>query len=33
MKTVLPSVPYPIMNFQNMEEARAWLMTGEMEFV
>ena len=33
VKTVLPSVPCPIMNFQSMEEARAWLMTGELEFV
>ncbi len=33
VKTVLPSVPYTIMNFQTMEEAREWLMTGELEFV
>lgn len=31
VQTILPSVPYPIMNFQTMEEARAWLMTGELE--
>lgn len=30
VQTVLPSVPYPILNFQNMEDARAWLMTGEL---
>ena len=33
VQTVLPSVPYPIMNFQTMEEARVWLMTGELELV
>lgn len=31
VETVLPTIPYPIMNFQAMEEARAWLMTGELE--
>lgn len=28
--TVLPTVPYPILNFPTMEEARAWLLTGEL---
>ena len=30
VETILPSVPYPIMNFQNMDDARAWLMTGDL---
>lgn len=29
VQTVLPSVPYPIMNFKTIEEARHWLMSGE----
>ncbi len=29
VKTVLASVPYPIMNFRTLEEAEHWLMTGE----
>ncbi|MEO8589675.1 MAG: hypothetical protein ABI432_09920 [Flavobacteriales bacterium] len=29
VQTVLPSVPYPIMNFQTMEEAERWLKAGE----
>lgn len=32
VRTVLPTVDYPIMNFHTMEDARAWLMTGELEF-
>ncbi|MBK9758819.1 MAG: hypothetical protein IPO90_02310 [Flavobacteriales bacterium] len=31
IRTVLPTVNYPIVNFQTMEEARAWLMSGELE--
>lgn len=31
VQTVSPSVPYPIRNFKAMEEARAWLMSGELE--
>ncbi len=29
IQTVLPSVPYPIMNFRTLEEAEHWLMSGE----
>lgn len=32
VQTVLPTIDYPIMNFHNMEDARTWLMTGELEF-
>ena len=29
VKTVLPSVPYPIMNFMTPEDAREWLLSGK----
>lgn len=32
VRTVSPTVDYPIMNFHTMEDARMWLMTGELEF-
>ena len=31
IRTVLPTVNYPIVNFQTLEEARAWLMSGVLE--
>lgn len=31
IKSVGPSTPYPIRYFQEMNEARAWLMSGELE--
>lgn len=30
-EAVKPKTPYPIMYFKEMEEARAWLLTGELE--
>jgi len=29
VRTVLPTVPYPIMNFMTLEEAQQWLMSPE----